>query len=93
MSMVKEGTHRSWQMLMMINPLLISNLESEQMYTLKVNLTDVPQAHIVPVETGNKQQGRQLQFHVVVEIQVFDEVTVSIKSGETTLASRKIALE
>ncbi|KAK4678703.1 hypothetical protein QC764_310090 [Podospora pseudoanserina] len=67
--------------------------ESEQMYTLKVNLTDVPQAHIVPVETGNKQQGRQLQFHVVVEIQVFDEVTVSIKSGETTLASRKIALE
>ncbi|KAK4178783.1 putative heat shock protein family 70 protein [Triangularia setosa] len=67
--------------------------ESEQMYTLKVNLTDVPQAHIVPVETGNKQQGRQLKFHVVVEIQLLDEVTVSIKSGETTLASKKIDLE
>ncbi|KAK0665366.1 putative heat shock protein family 70 protein [Cercophora samala] len=66
--------------------------ESEQMYTLKVNLTDVPQAHIVPVETGNKQ-GRQLQFHVVVEIQVLDQVTISIKSGETTLASKKIELE
>ncbi|KAK0737288.1 hypothetical protein B0T21DRAFT_287289 [Apiosordaria backusii] len=67
--------------------------ESEQMYTLKVNLTDVPQAHIVQVETGNKQQGRQLQFHVVVEIQVLDQVTMSIKSGDTVLASKKIDLE
>ncbi|KAK4197073.1 putative heat shock protein family 70 protein [Triangularia verruculosa] len=67
--------------------------ESEQMYTLRVNLTDVPQAHIVAIETGNKQQGKQLQFHVVVEIRVSEQVTVSIKSGETTLASRTIDLE
>ena len=62
----------------------------EQSFPLTCDLTEIPQASIE--ETGNKQVGKHLRFNVKVEIQVREEVHVSLKSSGKVLASRQIDL-